>query len=116
MATVTELYNGSESISGTEHSMVTDSAAPQTSTVAGAMQIWLDLSAMAIGNILHLRVYEKVRSSGTQRLVWEAFFRDSQSTPHWVSPTLLMKHGWDVTLTALSGTPAVEWSIRHPGA
>jgi hypothetical protein len=30
----------------------------------------------------------------------------------WVSPSLILLHGWDITLLAVSGTITVNWSIR----
>ena len=30
-----------------------------------------------------------------------------------VSPSLILMHGWDVTLDALAGTITVLWSIRQ---
>jgi hypothetical protein len=44
--------------------------------------------------------------------VYEAILRDAQAEPIWVSPSLILMHGWDVTLDALTGTITCNWSIR----
>ncbi len=110
---ITELYAGSEAVSTTEHSMTTDTAGPDTDTTDGVFQIFLDLSDMIAGDQLQIRIYEKVQSSGTQRICYEAILSGAQAQPIWVSPSLILMHGWDATLDALAGTITVEWSIRQ---
>jgi hypothetical protein len=110
---ITELYSGTEAVSTTEHSCVTDSAAPQAATADGVFQVFLDVSDMVASDILQIRVYEKCRSGDTQRVVYECILRDVQAEPIWVSPSLVLMHGWDVTLDALAGTITVLWSIRQ---
>ena len=68
---------------------------------------------MVAGDQLQIRLYEKVQSSSTQRVVFQAILTGAQSEPIWVSPTFILLHGWDVTLNALAGTITVEWSIRQ---
>jgi hypothetical protein len=67
---------------------------------------------MVTGDELQIRVYEKVQSGDTQRIVWQSNLIGPQSPPIWVSPTLVLLHGWDVTLDAIAGTITVNWSIR----
>lgn len=110
----TEVYSGSEAVSTTEWSLTTDSSGPDADTTAGTYQVWLDVSDMVAGDQLQVRVYEKVLSSSTQRVVYEAILTGAQSQPVWVSPPLILMHGWDVTLDALAGTTTVDWSIRTP--
>jgi hypothetical protein len=81
-------------------------------TADGVYQVFLDVSDMVDGDILQIRVYEKVQSAGTARIVFESILRNVQAEPVWVSPSLILLHGWDVTLDALAGTITVEWSIR----
>jgi hypothetical protein len=109
---ISEAFAGSEDVSTTEHSCTTDSAGPDAETSDGVFQIFLDLNDMGAGDILQIRVYEKVQSSSTQRIVFESILRDAQAEPIWVSPSLILMHGWDVTLDALNGTITVLWSIR----
>jgi len=110
---ITELYTGTEAVSTTEWSLTTDSSGPDADTTDGVFQVWLDLSDMIAGDQLQIRIYEKVRSGDTQRVAYEAILTGAQSQPIWVSPSLILLHGWDVTLDALAGTITVLWSIRQ---
>lgn len=110
---IAELYSGTEAVSTTEHSMTTDTAGPDVDTTDGVFQVWCDVSDMIAGDQLQIRIYEKVRSGDTQRVVYEAILTGAQSQPIWVSPSLIMLHGWDATLDALAGTITVNWSIRQ---
>lgn len=112
---ISEFVTGTEAIGTTEHSLATDTSydTGDAQTTDGVYQVWLDLSDMVAGDQLQIRVYEKVRSGDTQRVVEEWVLTGAQSKPIWVSPTLIMLHGWDVTLDALAGTITVNWSIRQ---
>jgi hypothetical protein len=110
---IAELYTGTEAISTTEHSLTTDTSGPDADTTDGIFQVFLDVSDMAAGDELQIRVYEKVRSGDTQRIVWQDTLVGVQSTPIYVIPSLVLLHGWDVTLDAIAGTITVNWSIRQ---
>jgi hypothetical protein len=71
---------------------------------------------MIAGDQLQIRLYEKVQASGTQRVIYESVVAGVQSPPTWVSPSLILINGWDMTLKTLAGTSiTVEWSIRKLG-
>ena len=109
-----ELYSGSETVGTTEHSLTTDTSGPDTDTTDGIFQTFLDLNALAAGDAFVFKVYEKVLSSSTQRLAYSATFSGAQGAPIWVSPSLILMHGWDMTLDKISGTDrAIDWSIRR---
>lgn len=110
---IAELYSGTEAVGTTEWSCTTDTAGPDADTTDGVFQVFLDVSDMIAGDQLQVRVYEKVRSADTQRVVYEAILTGAQAQPIWVSPSLVLLHGWDVTLDALAGTITVNWSIRQ---
>ena len=110
---IAELYSGTEAVSTTEHSLTTDTAGPDVDTTDGVFQVWLDLSDMVAGDELQIRIYEKVRSGDTQRIVYQTNLVGLQSEPIWVSPSLILMHGWDVTCDAIAGTITVLWSIRQ---
>ncbi len=109
---ISEAYAGSEAVSTTEWSMTTDTAGPDVDTNDGVYQIFLDVSDMVAGDELQIRVYEKVGAASTQRIVWQSNLVGAQSPPIWVSPSLILMHGWDATLDAIAGTITVDWSIR----
>lgn len=109
---ISEAFAGSEAVGATEWSCTTDTAGPDTETSDGVFQVFLDVNDMVNTDVLQIRVYEKVGTASTQRLVYECILTDAQSEPVWVSPTLILLHGWDVTLKAITGTITVDWSIR----
>lgn len=110
---ITELYTGTEAVAGTEWSLTTDSSGPDVDTTDGVFQAWLDLNDMIAGDQLQIRIYEKVRSGDTQRIVYQAYLVGAQPEPIWVSPSLILLNGWDVTCKALAGTITINWSIRQ---
>jgi hypothetical protein len=110
---IAELYSGTEAVSTTEWSLTTDTSGPDADTTDGVFQVFLDVSDMVAGDQLQIRVYEKVRSADTQRVVYEAILTGAQAQPIWVSPSLVLLHGWDITCDALAGTITVNWSIRQ---
>lgn len=109
---ISEAFSGTKAVDTTEWSLTTDSSGPDAETSDGVFQVFLDVSDMIATDILQIRIYEKVRSGDTQRIIFESILRDAQSEPIWVSPSLILLHGWDVTLDALAGTITVLWSIR----
>lgn len=109
---ITEAFTGSETVGTTEHSMTTDTAGPDLTTTDGIFQIWVDVSAMTAGDQYQIRIYEKVTSGGSQLKVFESVLTGVQPGP-FVSPSLILLHGWDATLDKLAGTDrALTWSIR----
>jgi hypothetical protein len=110
---ITELYSGSASISTTEYSCTANTTGISAVTTDGVFQPFLDLSDMIAGDQLQIRIYEKCRSVDTQRTIYEAYLTGPQADPLWVGPSLILMHGWDVTLDAISGTILVNWSIRQ---
>ena len=110
---ISEAFSGSETVSTTEWSMTTDTAGPDVDTTDGIYQAFIDLNALAAGDVFVFKVYEKTIAASTQRLVFHATFAGAQGDPVWVSPSLVLLHGWDMTLDKLSGTDrAIDWSIR----
>jgi hypothetical protein len=110
---ITELYSGTEAISTTEWSLTTDTSGPDSDTTDGVFQTFLDVSDMVAGDELQIRVYEKCRSGDTQRIVYQDTLVGVQAEPIYVTPSLILMHGWDVTLDAIAGTITVLWSIRQ---
>lgn len=110
---ITELYSGTEAVGATEHSLTTDTSGPDADTTDGVFQAFLDLNDMVAGDVLRIRIYEKCRSADSQRVVSEWWLSGAQAEPLWVSPSMILMHGWDVTVFASAGTITVNWSIRQ---
>lgn len=110
---ITEAFAGTEAVGATEWSCTTDTAGPDVETSDGIFQVFLDVSDMIAGDQLQIRIYEKVQSTDTQRVVYESFLTGAQASPVWAAPSLVLMQGWDVTLKTLAGTSiTVTWSIR----
>jgi hypothetical protein len=108
---IAELYSGSQTATiNTEHTL----NSPTPNTTDGVFQVFVDCNAMVAGDVLELRIKEKCRSGDTIRQVFLSTLAGVQSDPLWVSPSLILMHGWDVTLKQTAGTGrAFPWSIRQ---
>ena len=114
MTITVEAFTGTQTVDTTEWSLTTDTAGPDADTTVGVFQAFVDLNALAAGDVFEFRAYEKVRTGDTQRLVYSARFTGAQAEPVWVSPTLILGVGWDFTLKKISGTDrAVNWRISE---
>lgn len=110
---ITEYKTSSGSIGTTEHSLVNDSGTIATDTTDGVYQVFLDLSAMQAGDQYQILIYEKVTSGGSQRVIYSSIVTGTMA-PTWVSPSLVLMNGWDVSLKKLAGTDrSLAWSIRQ---
>lgn len=111
---ISEAFTGSASISTTEYDLPSASTTKSAQTSDGIFQVFLDLSAMTATEAYQLRIYEKTRTTSTQALIEDITISGVQSEPVYVTPALLLLHGWTVTLTLLQGTAkTIEWSIRQ---
>lgn len=82
-------------------------------TTDGVYQCWVDTANLVAGDTLEVEVQEKVISSGTARTVATSSLVGVQSAPAWVSPALVLLHGWTFRLRQRAGTArAFPWSVR----
>ena len=93
------------SISTTEISIISGTSSLQNATTAGVYYPLVDpvQAAMAKGDRFWFRVYEKVRSASTKRVVYEYDFYNAQSEP-WLFPPMMLLNGFDFTLQKAAGT------------
>jgi hypothetical protein len=111
---ISEAFSNSATISTTERFLASNSTSATYQTTDGVYQLWLDLSALAVGDIFQVKVYEKVASAGTARVVMIDNVTGPLDSPHYVSPTLILLHGWEYSLVKIAGTDrAIPWSIRQ---
>jgi hypothetical protein len=109
-------YEFSETVSTTEWSLTTDTAGPDAQTTSGLYQVFVDLNALAAGDVYELRGYEKIVSGGTQRAYLSKVFSGVQEDPIWVTPFAALIHGFDWTLVKHSGTDRdINWRIERNG-
>lgn len=110
---ITEAYGNSATIGTTEYSLPNNSTTLTPITDDGVYQVFLDLANLTVTEEYLIQVKEKVTSGGSQRGVFAATVLGAQGEPAWVSPSLVLLHGWDVTITKVAGTDStIEWSIR----
>lgn len=110
---ITVAYSGTATISSTEYSLVANSTSLTSSTDVGVYQIFIDTSAMASGDEYEIKVKEKIISTGSQQTIYTAVLDGAQSNP-FVTPSLVLMLGWDVTMDLVSGSArSISWSIRR---
>ena len=110
---ISEAFTNAATISTTEWSLTTSTSGPDAETADGIYQVFVELNALAAGDVFELKLYEKTTASSTQRLVYSCRFAGVQGAPVWASPSFILLHGWDVTLKKISGTDrSIAWSIR----
>jgi len=112
---ISEAFAGSQLVDTTEWSCPRDAAydSGQVQTDDGVYQVFIELSDMVTGDELQIRIYDKVGSAGGQLIILQANLIGPQSPAVWVSPALILMHGWDVTLDCIAGTSIdLDWSIR----
>lgn len=82
-------------------------------TTDGVYQFFIDAANLQRGDTIEIQVLEKVLSSGTARLVFEAVLANVQDEPIWASPSLLLMHGWTLQMRQTTGTArSFDWSQR----
>ncbi len=110
-------YEGSFSVSTTELSMVSGTSTLQTITAEpGVYQLFLDLNALVNGDVFEVRIYERVVSGGTKRIVTPFTLADAQGADHaiWAGPALQLMHGWDFTIIRTAGSDrTIAYSLRR---
>ena len=100
------------SVTATEVSLITGTT-PAAQTDDAMIQVMIDgVTNMVKGDEFLIKIYEKVRSGGTQRVVFQATLSDAQAEA-FVTPSLIVLNGWDVTMTRISANSrSFDTSVR----
>jgi hypothetical protein len=88
-------------------------------TTAGIYQYLVDIANLAAGDIVELRIYGKVRSSDTERLMFGpvTYGPIPPSVDIAVSPAVVTAASFKATLKQVAGTGrAFPWAIYSTGA
>ena len=110
---ISEAFQNVQTVTTTEHFLASDSTTKTDQTADGVYQLWLELDALAAGDEYRIRVYEMVKAAGTSRIAMEWVVAGAQAEPLFVTPSLILLHGWEFSLQKLTGTDrSIEWSIR----
>jgi len=111
---ITEAFAFSNTVSTTEFDLCNNSTTISAQTTDGIYQAFIDFSNLTATESYQLKIYEKVQSSGTQRVIDDTTISGVQTEPVYVTAALLLMHGWTYTLTKLQGTSqTISWSIRQ---
>lgn len=105
---VVEQTSGSQTCTvGTEHTLA-------TRTDGKTYVLYLDLANLANGDTLEVRLYEKVRTGDTSRVVVLDSMSHVQAEPIYVSVPLGSAWEWKATIkqTAAATGRAIPWSVR----
>lgn len=109
---IAETYTGTATITATETSLVSGTTVLQSVATPAVVQVLIDVANMAAGDEYQIMIKDKVISSGVQRTIYNATLDGSQSGP-FVTPSIILYHGWDVTMDLIVGTArSISWSIR----
>lgn len=111
---ISEVYElDGVTVGATELSIVSGTTSLQTVTDDGVYQLWIDAGNMAKSDEFRVKVYEKVEATGgTKKVVMQHTLLGVQAQV-FVTPTLILMHGWDMTIQKIAGTDrAFDASIR----
>jgi len=114
---ISEYVSATGMIGSGEWSLSTNTSGPDVDTTDGVFQTFIDCANVTSDDEFKLTLYEKVRSGSTQRKAQCWYIAFSQSEPNFVTPPIVLMHGWDFTLMKSGGSGssqrAFEWSIRQ---
>lgn len=105
-------------VTATEMSLMTTGGSttgvPQSNTTTGLFMLVLDgVANMAKGDEYLVKVYEKARAGGIQRVIFQARIKNAQAEA-FIMPWVPLGIGSDITLQRISATSrAFDWSIRR---
>tara|TARA_R110000765_G_scaffold314505_1_gene407318 strand:+ start:495 stop:818 length:324 start_codon:yes stop_codon:yes gene_type:complete len=104
----TSIADGSQTaVISTEHTL-------STITAAGSYVLGVDLSSLADGDELTLRIKTKVRSVGTTRTTYVANYSNGQSIENTLSVPIASPHEFIATLEQTDGTGrAFNWEVTE---
>ena len=92
--------------SGTQSATVTTEHFLSSPNAVGAFRLHVDLSNMVAGDVLELRIYKMVLTSGTSRVVWVEQWSGPQPTDALIIIT-------DPIFNTLTDTNAVRFSLKQ---
>jgi hypothetical protein len=111
---ITETHQSSATIGASILYLASNSPTPTWQGTDGVYQLWLDLVNLANGDEFRLTVHERISSGGTSREVQRWYFANAQLSAMFVTPSLILMHGWEFSLIKTLGTDrSIAWSIRQ---
>ena len=110
---ITQAYGGTWTSTLTE--TILNTTTPETTV--GIYQVFVGIDPLVLGDTIEIRIRDRVLSTTPQRTLLTASVGPADPSPDdncWVGPSLILMHGWDVTLKQIAGTVGklTPWSIR----
>lgn len=113
---ITQLYDSTgTTISTNEYSLPskTTSTGRSPITTDGVYQLFVDLGNLLTSDEYVLKIYEVATTGTAQQLAYQAALLGKQNPPMLVTPSLVLLHGWDMTLAKIAGGDRIiPYSIR----
>lgn len=111
---ISQVFSGTQVIGTVERDLPTNTTTLSQQTADGIYQAFIDVSTLTATESYRLRIYEMALTAGVQRVIDDITIAGVQSEPIYVTPALLLMHGWTFTLQKLQGTDrSIVWSIRQ---
>ena len=99
---------------GSQTAVISTEHTLSTITDAGSYVLGVDVSNMALGDKLTLRINTKIRSVGTTRTTYIASYAHVQSTLNTLSIPIASPHEFVATLEQTAGTGrAYNWEVTE---
>lgn len=92
--------------SGTQTAVISTEHFLTSPNVAGVFELFVDLVNMASGDVMELRVYKMVLTSGTQRVMYYARYEGAQPTEDLIARSLAVSNH-------LTDTNAIRFSLKQ---
>jgi hypothetical protein len=100
MAITITAYGGGLTVGATETSLVAGAVGSGTATTTCIMQVKLGLEALVNGDVYRFRIRAQETSTTTRGIVHEeTLAHDQGDAAKYATPSLIVGHSWDVTLT-----------------
>jgi hypothetical protein len=111
---ISQSHSGTATVGATELDLPSNTTTLSDLGTDGIFQLFFDAAAMTATESYKLRIYERALAASPQRLIEEVVLSGVQGEALYVTPALLLMHGWTFTLQKLQGTDrSFSWSIRQ---
>lgn len=107
--TVSLASSGNITTDGTEQTLY-------STTTAGTYQLAINLSNMASGDAVRIRIYGKANASDTEAVIYDRSFSNAQGEALKISPPEPATHDWKATIQRTGGVDrSYQWGARLLG-
>jgi hypothetical protein len=112
---ISEVFSGSTTFTSTEYWLAAGSTTQGSGQATdGVYQLFIDVSTLTAGDIYRIEAYDSARSTDTAREIFKDFVGGPVDSGIWASPSFILMHKWDFSVTKIAGTDrTLPWSIRQ---